>query len=110
MTLSRTEIFAQMAKDDPENALVWYGLGSEHFKEAKWLDAIVALKHVVRLKPDYTAAYQMLGSALDAHGERDEARSIWRAGIEIANLTNAWKARDHMQALLDTNEARGDLR
>lgn len=99
-----------MAKDDPENALVWYGLGSEYFKASQWMDAVVALRHVVLLKPDYTAAYQMLGSALDQLGEREEAQGVWRAGIEIATRTNAWKARDHMQALVDSNEARGDLR
>ena len=89
-----------MATAQPDDALVWYGLGSEYIKVENWAEAISALRNVVRINPDYTAAYQMLGSALMSQGEREEARSAWTAGIEAAGRTGAWKARGHMEGLL----------
>ncbi|HEX8140877.1 MAG TPA: tetratricopeptide repeat protein [Pyrinomonadaceae bacterium] len=102
MSQSRIEIFRQMAEDEPGNVMVWYGLGSEYFKLEQWSEAAEALRRVVELNPDYTAAYQMLGSALLKAGAIEEARSAWTEGIAAADRTGAWKARAHMQGLLDT--------
>jgi Flp pilus assembly protein TadD len=100
MSQSRIDIFRQMAHDQPGDAMVWYGLSSEYVKLEQWGEAVEALRHVVQLNPDYTAAYQMLGSALMSLGEREEARRAWTAGIESAARTGAWKARQHMEGLL----------
>jgi uncharacterized protein HemY len=100
MSESRIEIFRQMAQDDPRNAMIWYGLGSEYVKLEQWSEAAEALRRVVELNPDYTAAYQMLGSALLKEGAPEEARRAWTAGIEAADRTGAWKARQHMEGLL----------
>lgn len=55
---------------------------------------------MVRINPDYTAAYQMLGSALASLGEHTQARRAWTDGVEAATRTGAWKARQHMEGLL----------
>ena len=100
MSQSRIEAFEAMVKDMPEDAMVWYGLASEYFKLERWTDAGEALRNVVRFNPDYTAAYQMLGTALMKQGEPDEARRAWSEGIEVATRTGAWKARQHMEGLM----------
>jgi predicted Zn-dependent protease len=100
MAQSRLEIFETMAREQPDDAMVWYGLASEYLKVEKWSEAAAALRHVVRVNPDYTAAYQMLGTALLSGGQTEEARRAWTAGIEAANRTGAWKARQHMEGLL----------
>lgn len=100
MTASKIEIFREMTSAEPDNALVWYGLGSEYFKAEQWREAAIALGEVVRLNPGYTAAYQMLGSAHERLGEGGEARGAWQQGVEVAERAGAWKARDHMRALL----------
>ena len=89
-----------MASAQPDDAMIWYGLGSEYVKVENWDEAVLALRNVVRINPDYTAAYQMLGSALMSQGEREEARRAWTSGIEAAERTGAWKARGHMEGLL----------
>lgn len=81
--------------------MIWYGLGSEYVKLEQWNEAVEALRNVLRINPDYTAAYQMLGSALMSRGEREEARRAWMDGIEAAKRTGAWKACQHMEGLLD---------
>jgi uncharacterized protein HemY len=100
MAQSRIEIFAEMVKQQPGDAMIWYGLSSEYFKAERWAEASDALQRVVQLNPDYTAAYQMLGTAFMNQNELEKARQAWRDGIEAATRTGAWKARQHMEGLL----------
>ena len=97
---SRIEVFAEMAKHQPDDEMIWYGLASEYVKLERWEEAVDALRNVVRVNPNYTAAYQMLGTALMSKGEREEARRAWAEGVEVADRTGAWKARQHMEKLL----------
>jgi Flp pilus assembly protein TadD len=89
-----------LAEAQPEEAMVWYGLANEYLKLANWEEAAASLRRVVELNPDYTSAYQMLGTALVNLDRREEARRAWTTGIEVANRTGAWKARQHMEGLL----------
>ena len=100
MAQSRLEIFAEMARQQPDDAIVWYGLANEYVKAERWPEASAALRNVVRVNPDYTAAYQLLGTALSNQGEQDEARRAWTEGVAAATRTGAWKARQHMETLL----------
>jgi predicted Zn-dependent protease len=104
------DVFAEMVKQQPGDAMVWYGLASEYQKAERWNDAADALRKVVGLNPDYTAAYQMLGTALLNQGEVEGARRAWAEGIEAADRTGAWKARQHMEGLLAGAAAQPDAR
>lgn len=110
MAQSRLEIFAAMAREQPDDAMIWYGLASEYQKVERWSEATEALRNVVRVNPDYTAAYQMLGTALLNQGLTTEARRAWSAGIEAADRTGAWKARQHMEGLLAGSSAEPDTK
>jgi predicted Zn-dependent protease len=101
----RIEAFKAMVAAQPEQEMVWYGLANEYVKLERWDEAADALRQVVKLKADFTAAYQMLGTALQHQGRREEARRAWENGIEVANRTGAWKARQHMEGLLADSEA-----
>jgi predicted Zn-dependent protease len=101
----RIEAFKAMAAQQPDQEMVWYGLANEYVKLELWSDASDALARVVKLNADFTAAYQMLGTALLNGGQREEARRVWTEGIEVANRTGAWKARQHMESLLANSAA-----
>jgi predicted Zn-dependent protease len=100
MVQSKIEFFTAMLAEQPENAMIWYGLASEQYKLEHWTEAATSLRHVLSLNPDYTAAYQMLGTALANADDLAGAEQAWRDGIEAAGRTGAWKAGQHMQALL----------
>ena len=100
MVQSKIDVFTAMLAEQPENAMIWYGLASEQFKLEKWAEAAESLRRVVSLNPDYTAAYQMLGTALAKVDDLSGAQKAWKDGIEAAGRTGAWKAGQHMQGLL----------
>ena len=100
MAQTKIEVFTAMLAEQPENAMIWYGLASEQYKLENWVEAAKSLRQVVSLNPDYTAAYQMLGTALASNDDLAGAQQAWRDGIEAASRTGAWKAGQHMQALL----------
>jgi len=101
MAQTKIEIFTAMLAEQPDNAMIWYGLASEQYKLENWVEAAKSLRQVVSLNPDYTAAYQMLGTALVKNDDLPGAQEAWRNGIEAAGRTGAWKAGQHMQGLLD---------
>lgn len=105
MSTDRISVFEAMASDQPDNEMVWYGLASEYMKLERWPEAVSALRRVVEIKPDYTAAYQLLGTALLNEGKVQEARTAWGTGIAVADRTGAWKARQHMEGLLEGTQA-----
>lgn len=105
MSQSRIEAFTQMLEQMPEDAMVWYGLASEYAKLEEWAEAVRALENVVKFNPDYTAAYQMLGSAHLSLGNREDARRVWAEGVEVAKRTRAWKAQQHLEGLLANTTA-----
>ena len=100
MSQARIDAFTAMLKDQPGNEMIWYGLANEYSKLARWPEASEALRNVIRLNPDYTAAYQMLGSALLQLDQAEEARLVLTEGIASAERTGAWKARQHLEGLL----------
>ena len=105
MSQSRIDAFRSLLEEQPDEAVVWYGLANEYIKLENWNDAAEALQNVIRCNPDYTAAYQMLGSAFQSQGNTGEARRIWTEGIAIATKMGAWNARGHMERLLTQSEA-----
>jgi tetratricopeptide (TPR) repeat protein len=60
MVQTKIEVFTAMLVEQPDNAMIWYGLASEQYKLENWVEAAKSLRQVVSLNPDYTAAYQML--------------------------------------------------
>ena len=104
MSQERIDAFKAMVAAQPEQEMVWYGLANEYVKLERWDEAADALRQVLKLNADFTAAYQMLGTSLIKQGRREEARRAWTDGIETANRTGAWKARQHMEGLMANSE------
>lgn len=109
MAQSKVELFARMASEQPDNEMIWYGLANEYVKLERWSEAAEALGRVIQINPDYTAAYQLHGTALANLGDHGEARRVWRDGVAVAKRTGAWKAQQHMEGLLANTETEVNL-
>ncbi len=100
MVEDRLKALLAIAEAQPKEVMIWYGLANEYVKLERWQEAVDALRRTLALNPDYTSAYQMLGTALLNLDQREAARVAWTDGVAVAARTGAWKARDHMERLL----------
>ena len=67
-----------------DNALLRYSLGNEYLKAGDSAAAVEHLRAALAHDAAYSAAWKLLGKALEAHGEAAEALAAYRSGIEVA--------------------------
>lgn len=67
-----------------DSAALRYGLASACFKEKRFEDAREHAGVAVKLDPDYSAAWRLLGQACSRSGEVAAAREAFERGISVA--------------------------
>lgn len=67
-----------------DNALLRFSIGSEYLKVADCALAAVHLRAAVMLDPAYSAAWKLLGRALDESGQAGDSLAAYRQGIRVA--------------------------
>ena len=67
-----------------DNALLRYSLGNEYLKTGDNAAAVEHLRAAIAHDPEYSAAWKLLGKALEASGAAAEALEAYRAGIAVA--------------------------
>jgi Tfp pilus assembly protein PilF len=67
-----------------DNALLRFSLGAEYLKSGEGREAAAHLRAAVAHDREYSAAWKLLGRALETLGENDEALAAYRTGIEVA--------------------------
>lgn len=74
----------KLLEQGKESALLRFSLGSEYLKlEQIWV-AIFHFKRALELDPKYSAAWKMLGAALEKGNNPNEALQTFRHGIAVA--------------------------
>lgn len=94
------ENFEAMLAAGEDNALLRYSLGGAYLKEARYREAVEHLRRAVELDREYSAAWKALGKALAEAGEHEEAVSIYRQGIEVAERRGDKQAAKEMAVFL----------
>jgi predicted Zn-dependent protease len=67
-----------------DNALLRYSLGNEYMKAGDAVSAVPHLRAAIAHDADYSAAWKLLGKALEATNAPAEALDAYRSGIEAA--------------------------
>jgi Tfp pilus assembly protein PilF len=67
-----------------DNALLRFSLGSEYLKAGDPAQAAAHLRVAVQQDPAYSAAWKLLGRALDENGQTQDALAAYREGISVA--------------------------
>jgi len=67
-----------------DGALLRFSLGSEYLKEGDAGGALPHLREAVTRDPAYSAAWKLLGRALDESGQPRAALEAYRRGIGVA--------------------------
>jgi predicted Zn-dependent protease len=80
-----------------DGALLRFGLGNEYLKYGDAETAATHLRHAVAIDPEYSAAWKLLGKALNAARRDDEALAAWHEGIAAAERKGDKQAMKEMQ-------------
>ncbi|WP_375740789.1 tetratricopeptide repeat protein [Pseudomonas boanensis] len=83
-----------------DNALLRFGLGKGYLDLGNAALAVEHLRRCVEQDPKYSAAWKLLGKALEIQGEHDSARAAWTQGLEAARAHGDKQAEKEMTVFL----------
>ncbi|HMW18387.1 MAG TPA: tetratricopeptide repeat protein [Accumulibacter sp.] len=106
-----TTVIANLEKllDGPrDGALLRYSLGNELFKAGDWAAAAQRLHEAVDRDPEFSAAWKLLGKTLAENGQINEAMTVYKRGIAVAEKKGDLQAVKEMRVFLRRLERRLD--
>jgi Tfp pilus assembly protein PilF len=101
----RFEALLASGKDD---ALLRFGLGMHYLRSGDPARAATHLRAAVAHDPRYSAAWKLLGKALESGGDRESAAAAYRTGIEAATQRGDKQAAKEMTVFLKRIEKAGN--
>ncbi|MBA4245772.1 MAG: hypothetical protein C0452_17755 [Pseudomonas sp.] len=95
-----TEALEKMLAKGMDNALLRFGLGKAHLDAGNAAQAAEHLQRCVAFDPGYSAAWKLMGKALQAEGDIEAARRAWQQGIAAAQAKGDKQAEKEMSVFL----------
>jgi predicted Zn-dependent protease len=83
-----------------DNALLRFGLGKGYLDLGDHPKAAEHLRQCVAFDPKYSAAWKLLGKALEAQGDSAAARAAWTEGLAAAQAHGDKQAEKEMTVFL----------
>jgi predicted Zn-dependent protease len=78
--MSRIEQIKALIADEPQDAMLRFALGNEHFQLAQYAEAIAALTAALEIDPEYAFVYIQLAEAYERSGQIAQARQTVDSG------------------------------
>src|SRR5581483_9012980 len=97
---ARLEQFRKMAEADPNNELGHFSLGREYLAAGMDEPAIQSFERVIELNPNISKVYQLLATALQRRGRKDEAIQRLTEGVKIAQSRGDVMPKNEMVKML----------
>jgi Tfp pilus assembly protein PilF len=105
-----TEALEKMLAKGMDNALLRFGLGKAHLDAGNAAQAAEHLQRCIEFDPNYSAAWKLLGKALQAEGDIEAARQAWQQGIAAAQAKGDKQAEKEMSVFLRKLDKQGSHR
>jgi predicted Zn-dependent protease len=96
MMTSAIENFEKMLASGKDNALLRFSLGNAWLGAGEAARAVPHLQKAIEQDPMYSAAWKLLGRALNESGEAPAALDAYRKGIEVAQAKGDVQAAKEM--------------
>jgi predicted Zn-dependent protease len=100
----RIEKLKEMIAKDPADTFSRYALALEYNGINEPLTAIELLEELITRDPKYLPAYQQLGQLLGKMNKTQEAKKVYRLGIDLAAEQNDEKASKELREELEELE------
>lgn len=100
MAMNRLEVLSSMVAQNPTDGFSRYGLAMEYVNTGDLATAVAQFRMLLLHNPNYAAAYFHGGQTLEKLGRIEEARTIYRQGIEVTTATGDEHTRSELQAAL----------
>src|ERR1035438_2134802 len=97
----RLEVLKNMAAQNPNDSFARYGLAMEYANSGDLENAIQEYQALLAVNSNYSAAYFHGGQTLEKLGRREDARALYRQGIEATTRIGDLHTRSEIQAALD---------
>jgi thioredoxin-like negative regulator of GroEL len=91
----------EFVAQDPDDSFSRYALALELEKESRVEDALPQLREVIARDSSYVAAYHQLGRLLARAGQIEEARDVYRRGLDAAIAAGDQRTGSEIQEALD---------
>jgi tetratricopeptide (TPR) repeat protein len=101
MASNRLEILKSMVAQKPTDSFARYGLAMEYRNTGDLESSMAEFRALMENNPDYSPAYFHGGQTLERMGRPEEAREVYRKGVEVTTRKGDEHARSEMQAALD---------
>jgi len=95
------EVLKNMLAQNPRDSFARYGLAMEHANQGELEQAVTEYRALLEYNPDYAAAYFHGGQALEKLGRVEDARDMYKKGIEITSRTGDQHTKSELEAALE---------
>jgi predicted Zn-dependent protease len=97
---SKESMLREFIANTPNDPFPRYGLAIELKSSGRPEEAAEAFRELLARFPDYTPAYLHAGNTLVVLGRRDDAKAVYRAGIEACTRKRDDHAKGEIQSAL----------
>jgi tetratricopeptide (TPR) repeat protein len=101
---NRKEMLEQFLAQDPNDSFSRYALALELEKAGEQQEAVRHFQEVIARDPSYLAAYYHLGKVLARTGHAEEARDVYRRGLDVAIASGDQRTQSEIAEALETLE------
>ena len=101
MADNRLEILKNLVAQNPNDSFARYGLAMACASAGDHAQAVEEYRKLLEINPNYVAAYYHGGQSLEKLGKPDEAREMYRRGIQASTQAGDLHTRSELEAVLD---------
>ena len=101
MTNNRLDVLKGMVAQNPDDTRTRYMLAMELSNTNDFAGAVSEYQAILANEPDYIPVYFHCGQTLEKLDRVDDARDIYRRGIELCERQGDQKTRDELQGVLE---------
>jgi tetratricopeptide (TPR) repeat protein len=101
MAENRLEILKNLVAQNPGDSFARYGLAMACASAGDYAQAVENYQKLLEINPKYVAAYYHGGQSLEKLGKLNEARELYRRGIDISTQIGDMHTRSELEAVLD---------